>query len=160
MAASIDEELSRLNKAREQAVALTPVAEVAHEVAALFPSLSFSVSITQWTAEPPFINLCTHSAAGFGDILPVFRELATRGWHTDKSQPFDDCHELDRRTYHLCESGEFPETRDPVTGEICRPSWRNKHRLRLMCFLPSDGAKCHKVQVGTKQEPVYEFVCE
>jgi hypothetical protein len=160
MSPAITKELERLDKQRVEALALDSVAEIAHAVAAIFPNLKFDVGITRWTADPPFVNLCAHQVAAFNELLPVFRELAQRGWHTDKCQPFDDYHELDRRTYNLCEPGEFPETKDPVTGALCPPFWRSKHRLRLMAFLVADGAKCRKVQTGTKQEPVYEFVCE
>lgn len=158
---SIEQELENLEAAKRDVLALSDVATVAHEVADLFSEMNIVVSIVKRTAQKPFINLRPADVDSFKDALPVLRELAKRGWHTHKACPFTDCHELDRREYNLCEKGEFPEVIDPVTGEVAqKDDWNFQYRLRLMLFLAKDATNCRKVQVGTKQEPVYEFVCE
>jgi hypothetical protein len=137
---SIERKLEALDKERAEVLALVDVAQMAHAIADLFPDLLPNVALIKWVVDPLFVSLWLH-VGKFDEALPVMRDLASRGWHTDKANPYEDYHELDRRTYNLRRSDEG----------ACR--------LRVMVFLKSD-AVCKRVQVGTKVEPVYEFVCE
>lgn len=151
MLKAIADELARLEAMRAETMKLLTVAEVADEVAKTLPEMDLNVSVTRWQFRPPFINLRSKDVDSFKDVVPVLRELAARGWHTDKDKPFSDYHELGRRTYHLIQK-DSPVNRHWDGESDCL--------LRLMVFLKSEGATCRKVQVGTKEEPVYEFQCD
>ena len=90
-------------------------------------------SIIKWVCEKPFVCL-KMDVKSFDEALPVLRDLAKLGYRTNKDEPFQDYHEIQRRTYNL--------------GPI-----------RLMLFLREEGT-CRRVQVGVKEEPIYEFVCD
>lgn len=92
------------------------------------------VTVITWVLEKPFIAIQLY-VAKFDDVVPVIRDLAKLGYHTNKESPYEDFHEIERRTYNL--------------GPI-----------RVMAFLRHEGATCRRVQVGVKEEPVYEFVCD
>lgn len=154
---AIADELQTLDDRRAQVLSLSDVAALAEQVAAVFPQFEFRVSITKWTCDPPFVCMMC-DVIRFDDLIPVFRDLATRGWHTDKTEPFSDYHEIDRRTYNLLQPGEDMAV-DTVSGASVRRQYF-AHRLRLMVFPRKDGAVCRKVEVGKKEVPVYEFVCE
>lgn len=154
---AIQVDLDALDKRKAETLKLADVAAVGHAVADVFPALGIEVSIVRWTGEPPFVFLRL-DVASFEELLPIFRDLASRGWHTNKKEPFSDYHELDRRTYNLAQDGETVCI-DPVTGAKTDIQFFYA-RLRLMVFVRKENAKCHKVQTGTKTEPVYEWVCD
>jgi hypothetical protein len=154
---AIQKQLDRLDEERNQVLALLDIARMAHAVADVFPDMGFSVSIAKWHFKP-FVTMMV-DVVKFDDLIPVLRDLASRGWHTDKGQPFSDYLELERRTYNLLGPGESAEVVDTVSGERKYNEWY-EHKLRIMAFPRKDGALCKRVRVGTKEEPVFKFVCE
>jgi len=155
---AIQAKFDELDALRIKAELLSDVARMAHAVADLFPQFEPKVSVTQWACREPFIAIMVY-VKSFDELIPLFRDLASRGWHTDKDKPPEDYHEIERRTYALICSGENTSTINPATGERTHNEWY-AYRLRVMAFPTKDGAICKRVQVGTKTEPVYEWKCE
>ena len=141
----IQKELEKLDKQRTEAFSLCAVADQAHAIASRFPEMNIEVSVVRWTARDPFVCL-RMDIGGFDELLPLFRAMATNGLHTDKEHPYDDCLDVDRRTYNF--------------GDAHKTFGMDNHRLRVMAFIRKENAKCQKIQVGTKEEPVYKWVCE
>lgn len=155
---AIQEELEMLDKMRAEAIELADLARMAHAVSNVFKDrIDIAVSVARWIASPPFINMRVN-VRSFKDVLPILTHLASRGWHTDKNNPYVDYPEIDRRTFNFVK-GTPPTIIDPASSKVVTEH-KGDHRLRLMCFIAKEGATCRKVKVGVKEEPVYEFVCD
>ena len=143
----LEAERERLNKEIDDLAELESAAAAAEAVQSLVAEANLSV--IRWLASPPFVCINLYGVKNWKDSVPVLQNLASMGWHTDKDNVYSDYAEIDRRTYNLIGPGESK------TGEVLF----RVYRLRLMLFLANEGATCRKVQVGTKEEPVYEYQC-
>lgn len=74
------------------------------------------------------------------DVVPVLRELAQRGMHTQKDKPYEDSNYDGTREYTL-----VSKSCDMIA--------------KLIVGL-HEGAACKRVQVGVIERPVYELQCE
>lgn len=92
-----------------------------------------AITVTSQHGLTPVVSIiaCVQELA---QVTPLFRELAKEGQHTNKSNPFDDCGDMPMRRY-----------------QMQSPS--------LAVMVLYSGEKCQKVQVGTKEIPVYEVKC-
>lgn len=130
---AIARHLRKLQERQKAAMGLIQAAEVSHALAEKHGCMS--VEVSDVGKSKIRINV---SADTFDEVLPLLRDFAINGWHTNKDDPYWDCHESNLRAYNLF---------DQAGTEI--EVW-----VRLT------GSGCKRVKVGEEVKPVYEFRCE
>lgn len=75
------------------------------------------------------------------DVAPILHTLALKGWHRKQGQGPDLFEDIGRLSWHLINKN------DPAPIVVNAFFWDRSHQV------------CKKVQVGTKEVPVYEIQC-
>ena len=143
----IQDELDRIEKSKIQVMDLLASAIVVEEVCAMFEGKWENRGLlwdpkeknieSKVLTSPGQINgaMCWVSCKRLDDVLPVLREIRRRGY---KLEGHDDYASARRRAYNFS-SG-----------------------IKVVVFLPEptkEGDSCQFVQVGVREEPIYEVRC-
>lgn len=132
----VQDQLVEMEKRRERLLSWLPLVRLAEEAIAECSSAlgSTSVSVGLDMGEVNGVLIHANVKQDILEVVPMLRYLRAHG--APKFERTEDYPEIKRRIWHF--------------GD-----------LKVMVFLPyRGGAKCDFVQVGVREEPVYELRCD
>jgi len=137
----IREYQAEVHKRMDQAELLRPILKAVQEAIQRAEIKTTVVNVREYQSNPRVEVMLI--VGQLKESLPLFRELAKKGFHTNKENPYEDDNLFEifpMRRYDLGPVG--------VIVVISPPKDEN------------DGKSCRMVQTGVQEVPIYEIQCD